>query len=266
MSFLISKYINSSEDADIALYKNLHFTPVSHIETNVCIAEGSKTVRKLLKSEIAIKSILCTEKYIDELQFYGDRLSEAKVLIAPKLLIDEIAGFKLHEGIMAIGAIPDGTPLELLGKQILALHGIVNSENVGAIVRNAAAFGFDSIIYDSKTSSPYLRRAVRASMGSIFFEKVYKSVDILNDLSKLKANGYQIVSIELSDGAIDINKANISDKVCFIFGAESNGISKEILELSDIIAKIPINKQADSLNVAACSAIVLNQYRAANAD
>lgn len=254
------KNIETIEDSDVELYRNLQFTPKSHTDANVFVAEGKKTVRKLLKSNIEIVSLITIDKYFDEISGYSDRISNSKLLTAPKELLDNIAGFKLHEGIMAIGRIPKQLAIDSLSDRIIVLCSMVNSENVGAIIRNALAFGFDSIVYDNSTSSPYLRRAVRVSMGSIFFEKIYKSEDLTLDLKSFQSKGYEIVSIELTDEAIDINAAELSQKVCLLFGAESNGISNEYLKLSDKVVKVPIAEQAESLNVAACSAIVLNHY------
>ena len=81
--------------------------------------------------------------------------------------MNKIVGFKLHSGVMAIGKQPVDVNLSELESPVVVMNGIINSENVGSIIRNCAAFGFESIITDKQTSSPYLRRAVRVSMGAV---------------------------------------------------------------------------------------------------
>lgn len=251
--------IENPNDERIGLYRNLNFTPKLHTIENVCIAEGIKSVRKMIRSNVDLLSIFSAEKYHTEIDaLLSENLKyQTQLFSASPEMMSAIAGFKLHEPVMAIGRIPDFSKLDELGGKICVLNGIVNSENVGSIVRNALAFGVDSIIFDLKTSSPYLRRAVRVSMGSVFFVKVHCSADLAADLIKLKEQDYQLVSAEISEESIPINEFAPKSKVCYIFGTESQGVDKELLNISDVIVEIPINKQADSLNVAASSAIVL---------
>jgi len=254
--------IQNIDDEMIRHYRRLHYTPKLHTDENLFIAEGSKTVNKLIRSKVDTISIFTVEKYLFDLQNelnIQNKIVET-IYVADKEIMDEAAGFKLHEGLMAIGKVPSYSKIDEISENVVVLNGIVNSENVGSIVRNALAFGIGTVMFDTKTSSPYLRRAVRVSLGSCFFLDFYKSQDLITDLAYLKNIGYRIVSIELGDKSTSIYDVEVQSRKCFIFGAESQGIYKEILDISDEILFVPINACVDSLNVAATSAVVLSNF------
>ncbi len=252
--------ITNINDSRIELYKSLRFTPKSHTEANVFVAEAEKVVLKMLESSIEPVSIFAVpefySKYPDLIEL--KKFPEDNLFTANKEFMNEIVGFRIHSGIMAIGKIPSDTPIIELDSKIVVLNGIIDAENVGAIVRNCAAFGFNSIIIDEKSSSPYLRRAVRVSMGNVFEIKVHHSRDIIVTIKELKRNGSQIVVAEICDESIALEKVSFSDKYCLIFGSEGNGIDPKIFDLCHQIVHIPISKNVPSINVAASSAVFLN--------
>ncbi len=255
--------ISNINDSRIELYKSLRFTPKSHTDANVFVAETEKVVLKMLESSIEPVSVFAVPEFYEK---YSDLIKskdfpEGNLFMANKELMNEIVGFRIHSGIMAIGKIPHDTPILELDSKIVILNGIIDAENVGAIVRNCAAFGFNSLITDEKSSSPYLRRAVRVSMGNVFEIKVHHSKDIIATINDLKRNGSQILAAEICDGSIALEEANFSDKFCLIFGSEGNGIQTDILNICDNIVHIPISNIVPSINVAASSAVFLHHIK-----
>ncbi|OGU15633.1 MAG: hypothetical protein A2X61_12065 [Ignavibacteria bacterium GWB2_35_12] len=173
--------------------------------------------------------------------------------------MNKIVGFKLHSGVMAIGKQPVDVNLSELESPVVVMNGIINSENVGSIIRNCAAFGFESIITDKQTSSPYLRRAVRVSMGAVLNMKIHFSENLSDDLQKLKDSNFKIFSAEINDNSIPISQVEIPDKCAIVFGSEGRGINNEILGISDFTVHIPITAQVNSINVASSSAVILSK-------
>jgi tRNA G18 (ribose-2'-O)-methylase SpoU len=253
--------ITDINDERISLYKSLRFTPKEHSDQNVFVAEGEKVVQKLLQSNIEIVSIFALPEFYSSLSelIINQKLSDTILYTADSELMNQIVGYKLHSGIMAIAKQPAMTLPEKMSSPIIILNNIINSENVGAIVRNAAAFNINSIIFDNQTSSPYLRRAVRVSMGTIFNMKYYQSHNIAETIIDLKNSGYTIISVEITNNSIPINDYIFENKIALIFGSESSGIEKSVLDLSDDIIYIPINPDVPSINVAACSAVIFNE-------
>ncbi len=252
--------ITEKENPLLIPYRDLRFTPEYHINNKLFIAEGKITVRALFESKLSIESVLVSGNVQSILQelLQIRKIPEDKILISGKDLMEDIAGFKLHQGIMAIGKIPAKSKPENMGNRIVLLNGIVNSENVGAIVRNCAAFRVNDLITDSETSSPWLRRAVRVSMGNIFRMNYTESIKAVTTLKSLVKLGYKIICAEKSDSSINLYKFDFPDRYVLILGAEGTGIKKEVLEMADYLIEIPISENVNSINVAATSAVILS--------
>ncbi|MCX7737115.1 MAG: RNA methyltransferase [Candidatus Kapabacteria bacterium] len=250
--------IDDLSDPRISLYKNLRFTPKTHQDKRLFIAEGKRLVNKLLKTQIPIYSIFATDEYIAENEILiSNRINKETVIYsAEKKLMERIVGFRLHTGVMALAYQPEDIKIGEMRGMIVATNGINNAENIGSIVRNMIGFGIDNIIVDKKSASPYLRRAVRVSMGSIFFCNVCHSDNLTDDINILRRRGYKIVSFEISDKSKFINEHKFDKNTLLIFGSEDKGIEEDILELSDITLKIPMSERIDSFNVASSSAVV----------
>lgn len=255
--------ISDINDQRISFYRSLRFTPVSHTKERVFIGEGEKVVIKLLKSKLTILSLFCTEEFIDKHSnlIKQRNIEENSIFLASKNFMQEVIGFKVHSGIMAMASIPPDIPLEQLSDKIIVLNNIIDAENVGAIVRNIAAFGFDSILVDEKSSSPFLRRSVRVSMGNVIDMKVNHSKNIYDSIFQLKQNHYKIISSEITGSSQSVDDFHFPEKFALVFGNEGNGIDKEMIELSDAVVHIPINLQVSSINVAASSAVILHEIR-----
>lgn len=254
--------ITDINDSRIELYKTLRSTPETHKNQGILIAEGEKVVLKLLKSNLEILSIFATDKFYEEhgVLIKNHKSAKTDLYTASRDIMKEIIGFRVHTGVMAMAYKPEFIPVDKLDDVVIIMNGIVDSENVGAIVRNCAAFGVESVIFDCTTSAPYLRRAIRVSMGSIFEMKVHRAVDIIETIYKLKKLGYQIISSELNERSVSLSSVVFPKRFALIFGSEAGGIQDEILSYSDLIIKIPINENIRSINVAASSAVVLNKY------
>lgn len=232
-----------------------------HIDKNIFIVEGKKTFQKLMKSNLEIISIFALSNYYEDFSnlIKSKSIDENVLFSAEKKLMNEIIGFKLHQGIMAIAKQPLASLLYELSSPIIVMNGIVNSENVGSIIRNAVAFGINSLIFDNETSNPYLRRSVRVSMGTVMDMKYHQTKNLIATLDNLKKQqDYSLIAVEICDIAIPIQSFNLPLKTAVIFGSEGNGIDNNILGICDEIIYIPINSSVPSINVAATSAIVFN--------
>lgn len=253
--------ITEINDGRISHFHGLKSLKDKHTAAGLFVAEGIKTCRQLLKSSLDIKSIFAFEEYYSEFdELIKQRLiPENMKFTASKDIMNQVVGFRIHSGIMILAQEPLPTPLEEVGGRLVVLNGIIDSENVGSIVRNCAAFGFDSVIADKATSSPYLRRAVRVSLGTVFFTKIHYSKDLNDTLLILKKMGYTIIGAEIAENSLPIDNFEFPPKYAIIFGTESKGISSEVLALCDILVYIPVNPLVSSINVAASSAIILRE-------
>ncbi len=247
-------------DERIRHYCSLRYTPKQHIDENIFIAEGRRVVEKILNSNIKIISFFATKEFYDEYQNLIDsrQIPQDKQFVASKELMAQVVGFKIHTGIMAIAERPDFCPISELSDTIVATNNIVDAENIGAIIRNLAAFNFDSFMFDKTSTNPYLRRAVRVSMGTVLSTKIHQSINLIDDLYHLKSMGYTILAAEITDHSTSLFDFQFPQKKVIVFGNEANGISRDILDACNTVLHIPINPAVSSINVAASSAIFLS--------
>lgn len=215
------------------------------------IGEGEEVVKALFRSKLKVLSLLMEERYMTKLTIPPD----VPIEIATKEELHKITGYKMHQGIMALGIKPPNTPLEEMQGATLVLNGVVDPENVGAIVRNAVAFGIRNLIVDTYSSPPYLRRTIKVSRGALFQMKVHTTSNL-----PLLLKDKQSIATSLSNDTIPLDQVVLPKDPYFIFGRESTGIDQEILDTALLHIKIPIDPIVDSLNVAVASGIVLYHF------
>jgi tRNA G18 (ribose-2'-O)-methylase SpoU len=255
--------VSSLDHPDLQPFRTLR-RPQEHIRSGVFVAEGEKVVVRLLNSRLEIISFLLSHEWYTILVEREERFREcaAKVFVTEKRVLERIVGYRLHQGIMAVAKVPAEPALEeLLGKLkrpflIVGLDGLMNSENVGVLVRNCAAFGVDMILVGETSSSPYLRRAVRNSMGTVFEVPVLHEASLASRLEVLRGDGVTIIAAH-ARGDHSIEEADLRGNSCIVFGNEETGISQAVLSACSIQVAIPMHRQTDSLNVSSAAAVFL---------
>ncbi|MGB2867245.1 MAG: RNA methyltransferase [Bacteroidota bacterium] len=242
--------------------------PEEHRRNGIFVAEGNKVIERLFESNIQILSVLLTPEWLEEYKTtLQARPEQFDVFVGAKSLLHTIVGFHLHQGVMAVAKIPEPETLEQLlarsSKPILfvAVDGLTNSENLGVLVRNCVAFGVQGLLVGETSSSPYLRRSVRNSMGTIFKLPVVQSSNLADDLSALQKHGMKVIAAHPAAREQTLSKTDFSASCCVVFGSEGDGISKKILEVCKDRAAIPMEAGVDSLNVGSASAAVLYEVR-----
>jgi tRNA G18 (ribose-2'-O)-methylase SpoU len=257
-------HIDTLDHPQLTPYLTLRRT-AEHENNGIFVAEGEKVVARLLESGLAIHSFLVTP---DWLEAYRDRLealaATISVFVGDKSVLNSIVGFHLHQGIMAVAKIPEPQRVDNVirtsqaPRLFVAVDGMTNSENLGVLVRNCAAFGVQALIVGETSSSPYLRRAVRNSMGSIFRLPVVSSPDLaatLRDLNK-RFSVRVIGAHPHAEHGIHDRSACAGD-CCLVFGSEGYGISAKVLSECTEAVAIPMERGVDSLNVSSASAVFL---------
>lgn len=239
--------------------------PEEHLREGLFIAEGEKVAARLFHSGLGVVSVLLTPEWLDVHRASLETLSSGlEVFVATKDLLQTIVGFPLHQGIMALGRVPPPRPVdEILASSprpclLAALDGLANAENVGVLVRNAAAFGVTAMVVGETSSSPYLRRAVRNSMGTVFRMPVIQSAYLPSMLEDLREeHGVRVIAADAHADAQPLHACDLRGDICVVFGSEGAGLRPEVLERCQERAVIPMQEGVDSLNVASASAAVL---------
>lgn len=245
-------HLTDANDLRIAEFVSIR----DHVLNNqdLIVAETEKVFLQLQSSGKKIYKVLATQEFINRHKLEGDN-----IFAADKKILEQVAGFKIHFEVLFLAEKPKDTPLNQLDDKIILLNGLSSPENVGSIVRSAAAFEIYSIITDEKTCSPYLRRCIRVSTGNVFAMKTFHSINVRGDLKKLKELGYGIFATANVEGAYDLNDIVFPKKYALIIGSEGHGVDKDILHSSDVITKIKINSQVAHLNASNAAAIFLSK-------
>jgi tRNA G18 (ribose-2'-O)-methylase SpoU len=254
--------IKNLEDSALQPYRTMR-RPVEHEKSGIFVAEGEKVVRRLVASSLDIVSALMTDEWLEQYQPLLWGRHGIPVYVAAKKLLESIVGFELHQGIMAVGKIPKQQTLVDVLKSaprpyfFAAVDGLTNSENLGVLVRNCAAFGVQALFVGETSSSPYLRRAVRNSMGAVFSLPVIPCTNMVVQLRELRSTNDMRVIAAHPTGDGRLAQTNLTGNLCFVFGSEGSGVSKEVLDACTSRISIPMQRGVDSLNVASASAAFL---------
>jgi tRNA G18 (ribose-2'-O)-methylase SpoU len=256
--------ITSLNHPDLTPYRTLRQS-VEQFRKGMFIAEGTIVVQRLLESDHTIVSVLIAPEWLDE---YRERLAsrpeQITVFVGQKELLNTIVGYNLHQSIMALGKIPAQETLSSVLTQsssprlFVAMDGLANAENIGVLVRNCTAFGVQAILVGETSSSPYLRRAVRNSMGTVFKMLVVHCMKLAETLTTLQcSHQFKIFAAHPHTEEHSIQRTDFSGNCCLVFGSEGNGVSPQVLSVCDMPVAIPMQSGVDSLNVASASAVFL---------
>ena len=233
-------------------------------DQGIFVAEGEKVVRRLLESHFTVVSVVMPEKWLTAFApLLENRPEHIPVYLADKQVLETLIGFSMYQGLLAVGKIPPAPSLdEILARAakprlLVAVDGLTSAENLGALVRNCAAFGGHALIVGETSSSPYLRRAVRNSMGTIFQLPVIETPHLVQTLREVRDRRIRLIAAHPHATNGTMSHADFTGDCCLVFGSEGHGISPAILELCDEAVAIPMAPAVDSLNVGAAAAVFL---------
>jgi len=264
MAILKIQPVQSLDMPELALYLTLKRVE-EHEQAGVVVAANSKTVKRLLASRHTVISALLTPEWLAKLEpQLRDRVeAELPVYVAEQKLLESITGYKMHQGALAVAKIPPLPDLETLLKQssrpllLAVVEGLASAENLGAVVRNCAAFGAHFLIVGETCGSPFQRRAVAASMGTIFEQPVVRVDSLLETLTALRARGVQCVAAHPQPGAKRLSAMDLRGDCCLVFGTEGPGLTPPVLAACSDAVEIPMPSYMNSLNVATATGIFL---------
>ena len=239
-------------------------------EKGIFIAESPKVISRALDAGYEPVSLLMERRQITgPAAEILTRCGDAPVYTADRELLAGLTGFELTRGVLCAFRRPAPRSAEELCKEarrVAVLEGIVDSTNIGAIFRGAAALGMDAVLLSPSCCDPLCRRAVRVSMGTVFqvpwgqlgetpADWPEKGMDILHSL------GFKTAAMALSDRSVSIDDEQLAKepKLAIVLGTEGDGLAAGTIASCDYTVKIPMSHGVDSLNVAAASAVAFWQ-------
>ncbi len=262
--------IDDPDDPRIAVYRDVRERDLVGRE-GLFIAEGEGVLGHLIaSSRFETSSVLLAERRAQKLApLVAKARPGTPIYVASQPVIDAIAGFHLHRGVLAVGRKPAAAAPEALldglpeGAFVLALFGIRNHDNVGGLFRNAAALGAAAVLLDSSSCDPLYRKAIRVSVGAALLVPFVQLRPDQDAVAMLKQRGFEVLALSPA-GAESLTDLIPKTRTAVILGSEGPGLPEAILSRCRTV-RIPMAAGFDSLNVATTGGIVLHHLAAARA-
>lgn len=233
-------------------------------DKGIFIAESPKVIRVALDAGYEPLALLCERKHIE-----GDaadiiaRCGDIPVYTGERDLLASLTGYTLTRGVLCAMRRPAPRSVEDICNncsRIVVVDGVVDTTNIGAIFRSAAALGIEAVLLTPTSCDPLNRRAVRVSMGSVFLVP-WTWID--TPISHLNQLGYKTAAMALSDNSVSIDDEALNNepRLAIIMGTEGDGLADNVIAEADYTVRIPMSHHVDSLNVAAAAAVAFWQLR-----
>lgn len=227
------------------------------------VAEGRVVIEKAIAADPhALASVLVAAPRAPALSdLLAGLPARTPVYVAGQAVMDQIVGFHIHRGVLAIGrraetdaeALLAGLPDRAL---VVGAVGISNHDNLGGIFRNAAAFGADAVLLDQTCCDPLYRKAIRVSVGATITTPFARAGDAAELVDRLESAGFTVAALT-PRGETDLGGMRLGPRAAVLFGAEGAGLPEAVLRRAATV-RIEMAGGFDSLNVATTSGIVLH--------
>lgn len=259
--------IDNVEASGANIFSSLTEAQLRHnreVEEGLFIAESPKVIRVALDAGYEPFALLCERKHITgDAADIIERCGDIPVYTGDRDVLASLTGYTLTRGVLCAMRRPHLPSLEDVcrdARRIVVIDGVVDTTNIGAIFRSAAALGIDGILLTTNSCDPLNRRAVRVSMGSVFLVPwtwLDAPVQSLNDY------GFKTAAMALADDSVSLDNPVLKaeQRLAVIMGTEGDGLSKQTIASADYVVRIPMAHGVDSLNVAAASAVAFWELR-----
>ena len=237
------------------------------------IAESPKVIGYALDAGYLPVSLLMERKHIaGKAAALIERCGDVPVYTADGAVLEALTGYPLTRGVLCAlrrPALPGVEAVCAGARRVAVLENIVDTTNVGAIFRSAAALGMDAVLLTPSCCDLLNRRVVRVSMGTVFQVPWTRLGNAPGDwpergLARLRALGFRTAAMALTDESVSIDDPALAaeEKLAVVLGTEGDGLARETIARCDYTVRIPMAHGVDSLNVAAAGAVAFWQLRA----
>ncbi|MFH0734797.1 MAG: RNA methyltransferase [bacterium] len=227
-------------------------------QENKFIVEGKKLVQEGLNSNFTVEIVIVTEEFYKQNKDFMEFVKQSSII--ERIPTDEVNKLSDTNTPQGIFAVFDQKPIDLNFRAddiVIGMDNISDPGNVGTILRNCDWFGVNNVYLSLGCAEIYNPKTIRSSMGSIFHLDFEEEIRFVEHIKFLKENGYTCYTTDLVGE--NIYNTKLPKKSFIIFSNEANGPSKELLKIVDKKLTIPKYGNAESLNVASASAIVLSE-------
>lgn len=230
----------------------------------IFIAESPKVIHVALDQGYRPTALLCERRHIEgDAKTLIARCGDIPVYTGSRELLEQLTGYTLTRGVLCAMRRPAPLPLEDVcrdARRVVVIDGVVDTTNIGAIFRSAAALGIDAVLLTRNSCDPLNRRAVRVSMGSVFLVPWTWIDDPVDELSRM---GFLTAAMALTDDSISLDDPQLkrAERLALIMGTEGDGLPHSTIAKTNYVVRIPMSHHVDSLNVAAAAAVAFWELR-----
>lgn len=233
-------------------------------ERGLFLAEGEKVVRRAVESGHRVRSLLMSPKWLDALEDVLE-VTEAPCFVLDDNAIEQLTGFHVHRGALAAlerPALPSPADVLATSRRVVVVEDLADHTNVGAIFRSVAALGFDAVLLSPRCADPLYRRAIKVSMGSVFWLPYARVDDWFGAPDLLRESGFTTYAMTLADDSVPLDEVSRNvERLALIVGSEGHGLSARWEQTADHRVTIPMSADIDSLNVASSVAVACWELR-----
>ena len=252
------KQIESLTNQWVKETKKLHKKKYRDL-TGTYIIEGEHSVQEALQAQAKIKTIVTTEKGYQKYQSLIEQVMDEQIVIVTEQILKQLSELPTPQEILAIMEKEEES-IQVLADKILVLDTIQDPGNVGTMIRTADAAGFTQIIMSEGCVDLYQSKVQRALQGSQFHVSIVTNVNLVEWTTVAKEKNIYTVATALDESAMSYKELDTKRPTAIIMGNEGQGVSEEVLSNVDKKVFIPMKGQAESLNVATASAIVMFHF------
>ncbi len=233
-------------------------------QRGIFIAESPKVIRVALDAGYEPLALLCEYRHIGgDAADIVERVGDIPVYTGERELLARLTGYTLTRGVLCAmrRPVPPAVADVCRGaRRVVVIHGVVDTTNIGAIFRSAAALGMDAVLLTPDSCDPLNRRSVRVSMGSVFLVP-WTWVD--RPQEQLHELGFRTAAMALTDRSVPLDYPALKQepRLALLMGTEGDGLPQTAIEGADYVVRIPMAHGVDSLNVAAASAVAFWELR-----
>jgi tRNA G18 (ribose-2'-O)-methylase SpoU len=254
--------VSDPADARVGDFRDLTDADVRPDRRGVVIAEGINVVARLIGSRYPVRAVFGVPSRIEALRAQLEPL-DVPVFVADKWVLSDVVGFRVTRGVLASASRPaalDAAALLTTARHVAVLEGLNDFENLGALFRNAAAFGIDAVLLDRRCADPLYRRSVRVSMGHVLRMPFAVLPGRWPDaLETVRGAGLPLLALTPRPSAVALRDISVPARWAVLVGAEGPGLSNGALDAADQQVRIPMAGGVDSLNVATAAAVAFAQ-------
>lgn len=240
--------------------------------------DGIKLFEEAIKKGVEIKTVLLRESSVQRIrEEMTRRCGEdvfsrfSRVLVLSDDVFDKISEEKSPEGVICVAKYIDKFQkfatiynsenfLPSFGERLVLIEAVRDPSNIGAIIRSAAALGVDRLIMSADCADIYHPRAVRASMGTLFDQRIDRVQDLAAVIAELRRSGRRVFAAALRDDAAVLGNFPLVSGDCVVIGNEGHGLSQAVMDACDGCVIIPMTSRAESFNAAVAASILMWEF------